>query len=119
MLSRVASTLELVPFVRRTGASGSPRWASLASGTITSRPSGESIVDIDRRFQQAVAFIGSGAVPALGRLFTDHPELARERLTTAGPWLRDKLGDALDGFFKDPYLLWFVSEDVPVHGHLP
>ena len=25
----------------------------------------------------------------------------------------------LDGFFKDPYLLWFVAEDVPVHGRLP
>src|SRR5262249_38542691 len=34
-------------------------------------------------------------------------------------WLRDKLGGALDGFFKDPYLLWFVSEDAPVHGRLP
>jgi ankyrin repeat protein len=76
-------------------------------------------VNIDRRFQQAVAFIGSGDVPALERLLTDHPELARERLTTAGPWLRDKIGDALDGFFKDPDLLWFASEDVPVHGHLP
>jgi hypothetical protein len=45
--------------------------------------------------------------------------LARERLTAPGPWLRDKVGDALDGFFKDPYLLWFVAEDAPVHGRLP
>jgi peptide-methionine (S)-S-oxide reductase len=77
------------------------------------------MVNIDQRFQQAVALIGSGDVPALDRLLTDHPELARERLTAAGPWLRDKIGNALDGFFKDPYLLWFVSEDAPVHGHLP
>ena len=76
-------------------------------------------MNIDQLFQQAVALIGSGDVPALNRLLTDHPELAKDRLTAAGPWLRDKIGDALDGFFKDPYLLWFVSEDVPVHGHLP
>ena len=23
------------------------------------------------------------------------------------------------GFFKDPYLLWFVAEDVPILGRLP
>ena len=76
-------------------------------------------MSIDQLFQQAVELIGSGDVVALDRLLTGHPELARERHTAAGPWLRDKIGDALDGFFKDPYLLWFVSEDVPVHGHLP
>ena len=76
-------------------------------------------MSIDQLFQQAVALIGAGDVPALDRLLTDHPELARERLTVAGPWLRDKAGRALDGFFKDPYLLWFVSEDVPVLGRLP
>src|SRR5262249_24718441 len=76
-------------------------------------------MNIDQLFQQAVALIGAGAVPALDRLLSDHPELARERLAAPGPWLRDKVGGALDGFFKDPYLLWFVSEDAPVHGHLP
>jgi peptide-methionine (S)-S-oxide reductase len=50
---------------------------------------------------------------------TDHPELARERLAAPGSWLRDKIGGALNGFFKDPYLLWFVAEDVPVLGRLP
>jgi peptide-methionine (S)-S-oxide reductase len=74
---------------------------------------------IDHLFQQAVAFIGAGDVPALERLLTDHPELARERLTAPAPWLRDKIGGALDGFLENPYLLWFVSEDVPVHGRLP
>ena len=76
-------------------------------------------MNIDQLFQQAVALIGAGDVPALDRLLTDHPELARERLTAPGPWLRDKIGGALDGFFKAPYLLWFVSEDAPVHGRLP
>src|SRR4051794_5468956 len=76
-------------------------------------------MSIDQLFQEAVAMIGTGDVPALERLLTDHPELASQRLSAAGPWLRDKIGDALDGFFKDPYLLWFVSEDVPVLGRLP
>jgi peptide-methionine (S)-S-oxide reductase len=73
----------------------------------------------DELFQHAVTLIGSGDVPALERLLADHPQLARERLTTPGPWLRDKIGGALDGFFKEPYLLWFVAEDVPVFGRLP
>jgi peptide-methionine (S)-S-oxide reductase len=76
-------------------------------------------MSIDQLFQQAVALIGAGDVPALEGLLTKHPELARERLADPGPWLRDKIGGALDGFFKDPYLLWFVSEDVPVLGRLP
>jgi peptide-methionine (S)-S-oxide reductase len=76
-------------------------------------------MSFDQLFQKAVVLIGAGDAPALDRLLTEHPELARERLTTPGPWLRDKIGGALDGFFKDPYLLWFVAEDVPVHGLLP
>jgi peptide-methionine (S)-S-oxide reductase len=76
-------------------------------------------MSFDQLFQRAVAAIGAGDVPALDRLLTDHPELARERLVAPGPWLRDKVGAALGGFFKDPYLLWFVAEDAPVHGRLP
>src|SRR5438128_10071292 len=79
----------------------------------------ESLMDLDPLFQQAVALIGAGDAPALDRLLTDHPELARERLAAPGPWLREKVGGALDGFFKAPYLLWFVSEDAPIHGRLP
>src|SRR5438132_11463651 len=86
------------------------------SGLAISR---ESLMNLDPLFQQAVALIGAGDVPALDRLLTDHPELARERLAAPGPWLRNKVGGALDGFFKAPYLLWFVSEDAPVHGRLP
>jgi peptide-methionine (S)-S-oxide reductase len=76
-------------------------------------------MNIDQLFRRAVALIGAGDVPALDRLLNDHPELARERLAAPGPWLRDKIGGALDGFFEGPYLLWFVSEDAPVHGRLP
>src|SRR5262245_247367 len=74
---------------------------------------------IDQLFQQAVALIGAGDVSALERLLTEHAVLARNRLIAPGAGLRDKIGGALDGFFKDPYLLWFVSEDVPIHGRLP
>src|SRR6516162_1330603 len=76
-------------------------------------------MSIDQPFQRAVALIGAGNVPALERHLTEHPELARERLIAPGLWLRDKIGGALDGFFKDPYLLWFVADDVPVLGRLP
>jgi peptide-methionine (S)-S-oxide reductase len=76
-------------------------------------------MSFDQLFQKAVALIGAGDTPALERMLTEHPELARERLTDPGPWLRDKIAGALDGFFKDPYLLWFVAEDVPVYGLLP
>jgi hypothetical protein len=90
-----------------------------ASDRISSPCNPETHMSIDQLFQEAVALIGAGDVLALDRLLTEHPELARERLTAPGPWLRDKIGGALDGFFKDPYLLWFVSEDAPVHGRLP
>ena len=36
-----------------------------------------------------------------------------------GAWLRDKVGGALDGFFKRPYLLWFVAEDPVRNDTLP
>jgi peptide-methionine (S)-S-oxide reductase len=74
---------------------------------------------LDSLFREAVSAIDAGDVATLERLLADHPRLARNRLTAPGPWLRDKIGGALDGFFKDPYLLWFVAEDAPVHGRLP
>jgi uncharacterized protein (DUF433 family) len=57
----------------------------------------------DELFRQAVALIGSGDVPALERLLAEHPQLAQERLTAPGSWLRDKIGGALDGFFEYQY----------------
>src|SRR5262249_19719341 len=75
--------------------------------------------ELDALFHDAVCAIGAGDIISLEQLLTKHPKLARERLTTPGRWLRDKTGGALDGFFKNPYLLWFVSEDAPVVGSLP
>src|SRR5262245_32454455 len=73
----------------------------------------------DALFRRAVALIDAGDVVAIERLLGDHSELARVRLDAAGPWLRDVLKGALDGFFKDPYLLWFVAEDPVRNGTLP
>ena len=74
---------------------------------------------LDAGFGTAVTLIDAGDASALRLLLAEHPELACERLTSPGPWLRDQIGDALDGFFEDPYLLWFVAEDPVRRGTLP
>ncbi len=74
--------------------------------------------DIDVLFREAVAAIDAGDVGTLERLLQQHPELVRERLTEPGDWLRSQIGPALNGFFKDPYLLWFVTEDAVRTGQL-
>ncbi len=73
----------------------------------------------DSLFRAAVSAIDAGDVAELERLLTAHPELVRERLHSPGAWLRDKVGGALDGFFRQPYLLWFVAEDPVRNGKLP
>ena len=75
--------------------------------------------DLDVLFREAVAAIDAGDVQTLKRLLEEHPELGRERLTSPGEWLRSQIGPALDGFFKSPYLLWFVTEDAVRTGRLP
>lgn len=65
----------------------------------------------DWLFQQAVSAIDTGNVSALQHLLDDYPLLVRDRLSNPGTWLRKKIGKALDGFFHEPYLLWFVAED--------
>lgn len=76
-------------------------------------------VSLDAHFREAVSAIDAGDVATLERLITTHPALLRERLESPGAWLRDKTGRALDGFFKRPYLLWFVAEDPVRNGTLP
>jgi Ankyrin repeats (3 copies) len=75
-------------------------------------------VDLDALFREAVAAIDAGEVATLKRLLEEHPELVCERLTAPGDWVRSQIGRALDGFFKDPYLLWFVTEDAVRTGQL-
>jgi len=76
-------------------------------------------VDLDSLFQEAVACIDAGNVTELERRLADHPRLVRDRLSAPGAWLRDKVGGALDGFFRQPYLLWFVAEDPTRNNRLP
>ena len=74
---------------------------------------------LDARFRDAVAAIDRGDVAELERLVSATPALVRERLESPGAWLRDKVGQAIDGFFARPYLLWFVAEDPVRNGSLP
>jgi Ankyrin repeats (3 copies) len=74
--------------------------------------------NLDALFRDAVAAIDAGEVGKVENLLRQHPELVRERLNAPGDWLRDQIGPALDGFFKDPYLLWFVTEDAVRTGQL-
>jgi peptide-methionine (S)-S-oxide reductase len=73
----------------------------------------------DARFRDAVAAIDAGTLDRVTTMLAQHPELVQERLDSPGPWLRDKVGGALDGFFERPYLLWFVAEDPVRNGTLP
>jgi peptide-methionine (S)-S-oxide reductase len=74
---------------------------------------------LDSLFREAVLAMDAGDIPALERLLSAHPQLARERLESPGDWLREKVGAALEGFFARPYLLWFVAEDPVRNGRLP
>lgn len=74
---------------------------------------------LDALFQRAVSAIDAGDVNELEQLVAANPRLVRERLGSPGAWLRDKVGNALDGFFQRPYLLWFVAEDPVRNGQLP
>jgi ankyrin repeat protein len=62
-------------------------------------------------FRLAVQTMDAGDIIALEKLLQQYPWLACEPLDTPAEWLREQVGKALDGFFKDPYLLWFVTED--------
>ena len=74
---------------------------------------------LDALFRQAVSAMDAGDLTTLERMLVEHPRLVRERLGAPGPWLREKVGGALEGFFQKPYLLWFVAEDPVRNGKLP
>lgn len=74
---------------------------------------------LDLLFREAVAAIDAGDVTTVERLTREHSCLIRDRLEAPGAWLRDRVGGALDGFFKEPYLLWFVAEDPVRNDTLP
>ena len=73
---------------------------------------------VDTLFRKAVSAIDAGDVASLEVLLAERPRLVRDRLTSPGQWVRGQIGEALDGFFKDPYLLWFTTEDAVRTGKL-
>jgi peptide-methionine (S)-S-oxide reductase len=73
----------------------------------------------ESQFKEAVSAIDKGDENKLIELLNAHPELATERLYLPGEWLTSVIGNALKSFFKDPYLLWFVSEDAVRSNSLP
>lgn len=59
-------------------------------------------------FREAISFIDAGDTEQLKKILSVHPELLYERLDTPD-----------EGFFKHPYLLWFVAEDPVRNNTLP
>ncbi|HSU16110.1 ankyrin repeat domain-containing protein [Longimicrobium sp.] len=74
---------------------------------------------LDTLFREAAGAIDAGDTGALERLLAAHPALVRERLTAPGDWLRDRVNGALEGYFRAPYLLWFVADNPIRIGSLP
>jgi len=62
----------------------------------------------DPVFANAVAAIDTGDIPTLDALIAQHPRLVTDRLVTGE-----------DGYFADPYLLWFVAENPIRNDRLP
>jgi peptide-methionine (S)-S-oxide reductase len=62
---------------------------------------------LEAPFGDAVAAIDAGDVALLERLLAAHPRLLRDR------------ADAGEGYFRRPYLLWFVAENPIRTGALP
>ncbi len=60
------------------------------------------------RFRVAVVALDGGDLPELERLIAADPALVRERLD-----------EPSEGYFREPYLLWFVAENPIRHGTLP
>jgi hypothetical protein len=59
-------------------------------------------------FLQAVKAIDGGDITLLEKLITDNPRLITDSLQTTE-----------EGYFKDPYLLWFVADNPIRHDQLP
>ena len=66
-----------------------------------------NVPTLDARFQDAVDAIDSGDPGRLKRLLAEDPGLVRERV------------DGGEGYFRQPYLLWFVAENPIRNGRLP
>lgn len=60
-------------------------------------------------FREAVEAIDNGNMTALQQLLETNPELVTRPLSTPSE----------DGYFKNPYLLWFVADNPIRHERLP
>lgn len=73
----------------------------------------------DAIFYDAVAALDAGDEANLKKILDANPEVVYRRLYKPGKWLTSIISNALKTFFKDPYLLWFISEDAIRNGKLP
>jgi len=73
----------------------------------------------DAIFKDAVFAIDVGDEKKLIEIINEHPDIVTSRLTEPGEWATKTIGDALNGFFKDPYCLWFTTEDPARNRTLP
>lgn len=62
----------------------------------------------DSLFREAVEAIDAGNVITLQRLLNENPRLVKERLDLP-----------MEGYFRNPYLLWFVADNPIRHDKLP
>ncbi len=62
----------------------------------------------DKLFEQAIAAVDSGNIAQLESLIRQYPFLVTGRLQTA-----------VEGYFKDPYLIWFVADNPIRNSRLP
>ena len=93
-----------------------PSWQTSNGETSCAMDESTSLDDV---FRVAVSAIDAGDITELSRQIAANPRLVSDRLASPGSWLRDKVGNALDSFFQQPYLLWFVAEDPVRNGSLP
>ncbi|TVY08936.1 hypothetical protein FPZ49_15720 [Paenibacillus cremeus] len=68
----------------------------------------EALETVEPRFRSAVAAIDEGNVGELERLLAKHPSLLQERAAGYG-----------EGYFREPYLLWFIAENPIRNEKLP
>jgi peptide-methionine (S)-S-oxide reductase len=58
--------------------------------------------------KEALQAIDNGNEAALRQLLTSHPQLVNERMD-----------NPTEGYFKEPYLLWFIADNPIRNGELP
>lgn len=74
-------------------------------------PSPPAPISLDALYKQAIALLDAGDIPRLRELVDAEPRLLRERTDWHDP--------PCDGYFRQPYLLWFVAENPIRNGKLP